>query len=176
MTTNTRNVSRYGAAVASILVASFARWLLDPILGENVPYITYFVAVTFAAWYGGLGPGLLAVTLGAAAAAFLFIEPRNSILVHGLAHQLGMGLYLGLGILVVLLCESQRAAQRRAEEQREWLRVTLASIGDAVIATDDQGRVTFLNGVAESLTGWTREEAVGKPLENIFRIINEETK
>jgi len=43
--------------------------------------------------------------------------------------------------------------------QEEWCRVTLASIGDAVITTDPEGRVTFLNSVAESLTGWTLAEA-----------------
>lgn len=48
-------------------------------------------------------------------------------------------------------------------EQREWLRVTLSSIGDAVITTDTEGHVTFLNPVAQSLTGWTQEEAAGVP-------------
>ena len=61
-------------------------------------------------------------------------------------------------------------------EQREWLRVTLSSIGDAVITTDNDGRVTFLNPVAVSLTGWTQEDAAGKPLDTIFRIVNEHTR
>ncbi len=60
--------------------------------------------------------------------------------------------------------------------QREWLQVTLASIGDAVITTDIQGRVTFLNPVAQTLTGWPQSEAAGQPLSSIFRIINEETR
>jgi PAS domain S-box-containing protein len=57
--------------------------------------------------------------------------------------------------------------------QPEWCRVTLASIGDAVITTDTEGRVTFINSVAESLTGWTLEEAAGQPLDRVFRIIGE---
>jgi PAS domain S-box-containing protein len=61
-------------------------------------------------------------------------------------------------------------------EQREWLRVTLSSIGDAVITTDTKGSVTYLNPVAESLTGWTQEEAAGTPLELVFKIINEATR
>src|SRR5918992_799142 len=61
-------------------------------------------------------------------------------------------------------------------EQREWLRVTLASIGDAVITTDSQGRVSFLNPTAEALTGWTQEDAAGQPLEAVFAIVNEETR
>lgn len=60
-------------------------------------------------------------------------------------------------------------------EQRDWLLVTLSSIGDAVITTDLAGRITFLNPVAESLTGWT-QEAVGQPLSSVIRIINEESR
>ncbi len=60
-------------------------------------------------------------------------------------------------------------------EQRDWLLVTLSCIGDAVITTDGEGRVTFLNPVAESLTGWT-QEAVGQPLDSVIRIINEESR
>ena len=77
----------------------------------------------------------------------------------------------------------EAAARRVAEqdarlirEQREWLHVTLASIGDAVIATDGEGLVKFLNPVAEGLTGWTQGEAVGRPLEEVFVILNENTR
>lgn len=74
---------------------------------------------------------------------------------------------------------SRKAAERFAkeiEQQKEQLRVTLASIGDAVIVTDTNGNVTFLNAVAAALTGWRLEEANGRPLESVFRIVNEETK
>src|SRR5438093_1671029 len=68
----------------------------------------------------------------------------------------------------------------RAEEaergQRQQLQVTLRSIGDAVIATDRDGRVTFLNPVAQSLTGWTSAEADRAPLNTVFQIINEQTR
>ncbi len=67
-------------------------------------------------------------------------------------------------------------ADRQLHEQREWLRVTLASIGDAVIATDAEGSVTFVNPTAEALTGFSVGESIGKPLEDIFFIINEHTR
>jgi PAS domain S-box-containing protein len=95
----------------------------------------------------------------------------------GLATAL-MGLIM-IGAVIGLLNRSLRTRQNAAavvQEQREWLRTTLASIGDAVIATDIQGRVTFLNGVAETLTGWKQDEAQGQPLEAVFRIIHEETR
>jgi len=66
-------------------------------------------------------------------------------------------------------------ARRTAEEARIWLSTTLQSIGDAVIATDVQGQVVFLNPIAEELTGWHQEQAAGKFLDEIFVIVNEET-
>ena len=69
---------------------------------------------------------------------------------------------------------SQSAAALHA--QKELLRATLASIGDGVIVTDAKGRVTFLNVVAQNLTGWTASSAIGKPLETVFRIVNEDTR
>jgi PAS domain S-box-containing protein len=68
------------------------------------------------------------------------------------------------------------AAHEELQQQREWFAVTLASIGDAVITTDTQGRVSFLNPVAEAMTGWRSDEAKGQPLERVFRIVNEETR
>jgi PAS domain S-box-containing protein len=58
----------------------------------------------------------------------------------------------------------------------DWWRVTLSSIGDAVIATDLSGRVAFLNPVAEALTGWTQSDAFGLPLDQVFVIVNEITR
>jgi PAS domain S-box-containing protein len=57
--------------------------------------------------------------------------------------------------------------------ERERLRITLASIGDAVISTDAEGRVTYLNPVAETLTGWSGGDAAGRPLPEVFRILHE---
>ena len=74
----------------------------------------------------------------------------------------------------------ERNRRRQAEDalsaERERLAVTLRSIGDGVIATDVEGTVTLINNVAEELTGWSHEEAAGKPLGEIFHIINEKTR
>ncbi|HEY2468279.1 MAG TPA: PAS domain S-box protein [Terracidiphilus sp.] len=67
-------------------------------------------------------------------------------------------------------------AQKEVLVQRERLRVTLHSIGDAVVSTDALGRVSYLNPVAEHLTGWSSAEATGRPLTKIFRIVNEKTQ
>ena len=69
-----------------------------------------------------------------------------------------------------------KRAQHAAEADRERLTVTLRSIGDGVITTDEEGRVTLLNTVAETLTGFSQAEAVGRPLDAIFHICNEKTR
>ncbi len=68
----------------------------------------------------------------------------------------------------------ERTAQLRESEQR--YATTLAGIGDAVIATDVEGRITFMNAVAENLTGWSLAEACAQPLATVFKIINEQTR
>lgn len=72
------------------------------------------------------------------------------------------------------LCERKEARDALLLEQ-EWAQVTLNSIGDAVLTTDMEGRVTYLNQVAEAMTGWTREDAKGQLLDDVFSIIDEKT-
>jgi PAS domain S-box-containing protein len=67
-------------------------------------------------------------------------------------------------------------AEEALRKQSEWLRTTLASIGDGVISTDAEGRATFMNGVAERLTGWPQTEAIGRPLTEVFHIVIERTR
>jgi PAS domain S-box-containing protein len=73
------------------------------------------------------------------------------------------------------ISDRKRAADAVAAE-REWLSRTLESIGDAVIATDAEGRVAFLNPVAEQLTGWRSSQAHGRNCDEVFRIVNEHTR
>jgi len=77
---------------------------------------------------------------------------------------------------VALRTTELRLAMAVIADERELLRITLASIGDAVIATDTQGQVTNMNGVAESLTGWTTAESKGRPLDEVFHIVNQDTR
>ncbi|HVV83255.1 MAG TPA: PAS domain S-box protein [Kofleriaceae bacterium] len=70
----------------------------------------------------------------------------------------------------------RRAAEDRLRQADEMLTATLYSIGDGVLATDEQGRVILINRVAERLTGWAEGEAVGRPVDEVFDIVNEETR
>jgi len=83
----------------------------------------------------------------------------------------------GHDVLLAIVRDITGAKEIRARlaEERERFRVTLASIGDAVICTDPAGKITFVNPVAAQLTGWPAEEALGWPIGEVFRIVNEFT-
>ena len=91
----------------------------------------------------------------------------------------GLGLGLVLTTMVITLVARNLAARQRAADvlhaERERFRTMLTSIGDAVVVTDAQGRITLLNPVAQALTGWSAE-ALGQPLETVFHIVNETTR
>ena len=186
----------YGVSLAAIAAALVARVLLDPWLGDRFSFITLFLAVPFAAWYGGKGPALLALVAGAFGVAFFILQPRYTFQIGHIDYQVGLVLYCIVCFASIAMFESLRrnrqqaeqrqqeleremAARRSAEhalaEREEFMRTTLGSIGDAVLATDASGAVTYLNPVAEELTGWTLAEARGQPLDAVFRIVNEDT-
>ena len=82
-----------------------------------------------------------------------------------------------LGMIGTVLDTTERMhIESLLQEERERAQVTLHSIGDAVISTDAEGYIEYLNPVAEMLTGYMVDEARGKPLQHVFRIINEETR
>lgn len=162
------------------------RWLSWPVLGSEVPFIFCWPALIIAAWLGGFRAGFVATLLGALATAYFVMEPRFTLAAHSPAEAAGLALFVLLGTFLSWLQQRYhfaRSAQRAAEQhalqvvdERELLRITLTSIGDAVIVTDPHGRVTFLNPVAEALTGWPQADALGRPLEGVFRIVNAHTR
>ncbi len=110
------------------------------------------------------------------------IEKRN-------LHKDGRTVYLQLSVAVVrdvdgtplyFVSQAQDVSARKASEdalhrERELAEVTLRSIGDAVITTDPQLRITSLNPIAEAMTGWTQAEAQGRTLEEVFTVFNTDT-
>ena len=171
-----RAPAAYALALAALAAAVLLRYALDPWMGPSLPLVTLFGAVAATAWFGGPIPAALVTILGYLACNVLFIDPRGDLTISDLADAIGLIPYLFTCFLIIAFGESARRAERRVAEQREVLRITLHSIGDAVIATDVQGRITYLSAVAESLTGWTQAEALGRPLDGVFRIVNEDTR
>jgi PAS domain S-box-containing protein len=179
-------------AVAAVAIATTVQLLIDPYVDDSLIFSTFFAAIVVAATYGGLGPSVLAIVLCVVSADWFFIDPRYSLGIPFSADGAWIGIatfsVIALTLAVIsealrrnraaafLLAEQRAVAMDAATAQRELLHVTLSSIGDAVIATDDRGQVTFLNPTAEQLTGWNNADASGRPLTDVFQIVNERTR
>jgi PAS domain S-box-containing protein len=162
---------RYVLALGSfvlILAVSFGLERISPFRIDLTAMI--IIAMIASAWYLGLGPGLVLAIILELTLDY-FTHPtwtaRSAVIIFN---------RMMLFTSVVWFASSRRTAQRRLQEQTESLRVTLASIGDAVIATNNDGSITFVNPVAEQITGWSTAEAAGKPIHEVFNIINEQSR
>jgi PAS domain S-box-containing protein len=171
-------------STTSVLVGCLLReaigWLVP---ATALPFIFFFPSVAVAAWYGGLWQGLLSIVLSGAAATWFFIEPIHSFAIRSLADATALAAFFAASFIIVAAIESMhRARSQLAREVHERTRAeialatTLGSIGDGVVTTDIEGNVTFLNHEAERLTGWENAQAVGRPLAEVFHIVNEVTR
>jgi PAS domain S-box-containing protein len=163
---------RYGVPAVSFLAIVFAALAAKRFFDLTLDPTSLIIVVLIAAsWYGGRGPGLLVA-----------LEYEIAIQYFAASQPLSLRFFililnrLLITVSLVLFVSSRRRIQSQLQEQREWLRVSLSSIGDAVIATDLKGAVNFINPTAETLTGWTTQEATGRPLVEVFNIINEFTR
>ena len=156
-------------------MAVLLRLALDPLMGDTLPLVTLFGAVAAAVWLGGYRVAIPIALIGYVACNYIFIEPRLGFAFTNVANLVGLIAYLFTCSLIIIFGEAARVAKTRITEQREVFRVTLRSIGDAVLTTDTEGRITYINEVAQSLTGWSYTDALGQPLERVFHIINEVT-
>jgi len=161
-------------SLAFIVLAVAVRWLLDGWLGDTLPLVTLYGAVTAAVWIGGYRQGVVTAIVGYLACDYLFIAPRGvfgfsdtSTFVGALAYTVTIGVVIGLG-------NATHKARHQAYRHGELLGTTLASIGDAVVTADLNGRVTSINRAAESLLGWKEPDARGELLSDVFRAVNED--
>jgi PAS domain S-box-containing protein len=106
-----------------------------------------------------------------------YYDSAATLAIFAVASILVLALFAWTTIGAVRRADRDRnAALMELRGQREWLSTTLASIGDGVIATDPNGSVLLLNKIAEQMTGWSGPEARGRPIWEVFRVINENTR
>jgi PAS domain S-box-containing protein len=167
-----------------VLAIALLRAALTLLIGPtNMPFTLFFCAVAFSAWFGGFGPAVLSIALSLPIASWFFALPTHSLWVSGHDDQVAMLMIVVVGFGMALLSRSQRTSVDRARrseinERNERLRfeTTLASIGDAVIATDAAGRITFANQAALTLLASSEDDLLNQPLDQVFRIFNEDTR
>jgi two-component system sensor kinase FixL len=164
-------IRSYGVAFGSVAIMTEARLLLDPLLGYGNPYAMLFFAILVTACYG-VGPALTAVAVGALAADYFILPSRGSFMLEGLAAEVGMLLYLGVGIGISLLGGAMSASLQRSEASARLAREQAALIEqtyDAVLVWDWNGPLTFWNKSAERLYGFSQAEALGRISHDLLR-------
>ena len=139
-------------------------------------FVAFLVAIVLSALVGGIGPALLSTLLAAGLMARFLMPPSHSWQIAGQGYRWQWTTFIVSGLVCGILIELRHYKKQRRLASDRFQNATLASIGDAVITTDQLGNNTFLNREAEQLTGWKHHEAVGRPLGEVFMIINEETR
>jgi len=159
------------AAVLGLLLQAYInRFLPGPY------FFLFFPAAIVISWKFGLRPALLTVGICILGADFLYFEPQFEFSFISRSENIALafvGFASAFTAWVVSDLERKRYLAMCAQEE---LGTVLKSIGDAVMVVDRERRVTFLNPIAESLTGWSLNEARGKPVDEVFKIINQETR
>src|SRR5688572_8469609 len=108
---------RYGVAALVVGAAVLVKLLLDPLTAQDTPFLLILGAIMVSAWYGGLGPGLLATGLSALATDYFFLNPKVSFTALG-PELLDLAAFVLEGVLVCLLTASLRSARDRAERSK----------------------------------------------------------
>jgi PAS domain S-box-containing protein len=162
---------RYNIAIVSVALILLVSIVVRSQIAPNFGVL--FIAVgLFNIWYSGLRVALLASILSTVAFAYFYFVPYPTIEPDRLTIAV-----LSVFILTELLFSvAYTRLYNETQGQEKRLQVTLASIGDAVITTDIRGRITFMNRVAELLTGWKFEKTADLQLHDVFQIINETTR
>lgn len=170
---NRRRLTRYGSAVVIVTFATILTYLLWPKLGSTISPL-FFVGVLFVSWYGGLRPGLLSAILSTLACNLVLNQSLGQLSL-GADDLLRLVAFMIAAVFVSALTVARHQAEVAALDAEKQLTITLKSIGDAVITTDASGRITFMNSIAQSLTGWQQHEAHGREIEDLFRIVDAKT-
>ena len=164
-------VRRYGIAVLTALIAFFASYVTSPLL-KTMPWFFFFGAVIVSAWVGGQRASALTTAILVVLGRYFFVRPYYSLMLttDSLVQTL---IFTGVSLFIGFLASARRRAEQHEHAERRRFQATVMSIADAVIATDAAGRIAFMNGVAENLTGWNAAEAEGKRLDEVFAVVSD---
>ncbi len=126
--------ARYGIALLCTAMALGSRAVLTPLWGAKFPFIVLYPAVLVSTWYGGLGPGLLAIALGMPTALYYWIAPADALFPIAVDDAVGAGTSLGINLLILFLTEGRQRALRQRMEQTAHLAHTTAVLRQEISA------------------------------------------
>lgn len=166
---------RYGLSLGLFVLTLLIAYGLQTLgFKINLTILVVFVLVA-ASWYGGTGPGLLLSVLIEITTVLSVIYNPQPASTLGQIISTQVSIFL-LFVFIVVVMSERRKSENRLREQREMLEVTLSSVGDGLVATDASGKINFVNPAAEAMTGWTAAEAVGRPADEVFRMVTEDSR
>lgn len=165
----------YAVALGSVTATLLLRQALGLAFGERPLLILFVFPIILSAHLGGFLPGLLATALAGLSVDYLLIPPVGSLAIASGADLAQWLMLLLNGVLISVLTNALHRAHALAEKDRLLQTVTLTSIGDAVVISDAQGRVKFINDVAARLTGWNEKDSQGRPLREVVSLLEETT-
>lgn len=139
-------------------------------------FVLLLVVVILSAYVGGIGPGLLSTFLAAGLMSRLLVSSTNGWQIMGRDDGWQWATFIASGILCGALIERHHHRQRQRSASRRIRDATLSNVGDGLITTDELGKCTFLNREAERLTGWKNYQAVGRPIGDVIKTIDEATR
>jgi PAS domain S-box-containing protein len=153
---------RYGSAVLGILLAVIVRELFDPYLGDQLPFFTLFLAVTYISWRVGFGPALFTVIAGYFALFYLFIPPRHTFLISALpgwAHTIA---FFIAGLAMAWLVQKQRSAQIEAQRHEQQYRSLFDRTPVMMHSIDLNGKLLSVSQYWLESLGYERSEVLGR--------------
>lgn len=170
-----RALHRYVAAVVATAAATLLRYALGGVLTSYAPLATYFASVAFAAWYGGFGPGMLAIFLGMVSAIIWFIPMTGDGMLFAPNSWFSLILFFANGVVICLFSAAHRRAARhaidnadRAVSQQQQLDRVLQHMADGFVVFDSQWRFIYLNDRAIEMSGLTREALLHQRVWDLF--------
>jgi PAS domain S-box-containing protein len=153
--------SPYIVAAALVALALVFRLVTRELFGLTVPYLQFFPAVLLAAWYGGLGPGVLATTLSSVASMYFFLAPEG-FGVAGRSDQVSLGVFAATGLAIAWLNGQLQASAQLSAARAQRLDAIINTSVDAIIVIDGRGAIESFNRGAERLFGYPAAEVIGR--------------
>ena len=171
---------RYAVSLGAVALATLGRWLLNPLLEDESPWILFYPAVLIAAWYGRVVCGLLATTLSIVIATWLWLTPSGALRIATANGWTNVIAFAALGIfmsgfteLTHRAAESERRLRREREQERSFFEAILSSMTDAFLVLDDGWHYTYVNQVAAAMMRMPREDVLGRVVWDLFPVSRE---